>query len=47
MSSMGWLTAFMNDTTISFVKDGALREPTQLDMGNSGLSELSKILPLR
>ena len=34
---MGWLTAFVSDTTLALVADGTLLGPRQFDMGNSGL----------
>ena len=37
MSLIGWLTAFVSDTTMALVEDGALLGSRQLDMGNSGL----------
>ena len=37
VSLIGWLTAFVSDTTIAVVEDGALLGSRQLDMGNSGL----------
>ena len=38
MSLIGWLTAFVSDTTIALVEEGTLLGTRQLDMGNSGLS---------
>ena len=37
MSLIGWLTAFVSDTTMALVEDGALPGPKQFDMGNVGL----------
>jgi hypothetical protein len=34
---IGWLTAFVSDTTMALVEDGALLGTSQLDMGNAGL----------
>ena len=34
---MGWLTAFMSNTKMALVEDGALLGPRRFDMGNSGL----------
>ena len=36
VSSMGRLTAFVSDTAMALVGDGALLGSRQLDMGNSG-----------
>ena len=36
VSSMGWLTAFVSDSTMALVEDGTLLRPRQFDMGNSG-----------
>ena len=37
VSLLGRLTAFVSDTTMALVEDGALLGSRQLDMGNSGL----------
>ena len=37
MSLIGWLTAFVSDTTMALVEDGEVLGSRQLDMGNSGL----------
>jgi len=34
---MGWLTAFMSNTTMALVEDGTLLGPRRFDMGNSGI----------
>ena len=36
---MGWLTAFVSDTTMALVEDGASLGSRQLDMGNSGMTD--------
>ena len=36
VSFIGWLTAFVSDTTMALVEHGALPGSRQLDMGNVG-----------
>ena len=43
---MGWLTAFVSDTTMALVEDGALLGSRQLDMGYSGEDHRHKDLSL-
>ena len=40
VSLMGRLTAFVSNTTMALVEDGALLGSRQLDMGNSRLEHL-------
>ena len=45
VSSMGWLTAFVSDSTMALVEDDALLGPRQLDMGHSGSKEPLQVAP--
>ncbi len=47
VSLIGWLTAFVSDTTKAFAEHGALPGFRQLDVGNIGLVECAAAFPRR
>ena len=43
VSLIGWLTAFVSDTTMALVEDGKVLGSRQLDMGNPGLGDTTPL----